>query len=177
MSKKGPKTPDKVPHDTKRALDANSETENGPMRFRGKVAFWWYATVVLMLACTLGMAVQGVAEIVNSDSKAALLILGAIIFLVFDIFLIDSCIKNYVVLNNRSLTVRVSVLTEAIPYSSISLAKESHNVLASLSTSLDRILIRYGSQNNVVLVAVKDKEGFLSELHKRSPHIHIERKA
>lgn len=145
------------------------------MRFRGKVAFWWYAMVVLMVACTFVCATQGVLGIISSSPDAAVSIVGAVIFVLFDVFLIDSCIRNYVDLHENSLEVRVSVLSETIPYSTISLIKETNNVLASLSTSLDRLQIRYRRYNDV-LIAVKDKEGFLTEMAKRNPQINIERK-
>lgn len=168
------------PHGGKRKDDddaptANAESRDDTVRFEGKIAFWWYAIIVLMLAWTVGMITQGIIAIANSDSKAIVIFLGVGIFIIFDIFLIDSCVRNYVDLSRDSLRVRVSVFTEIIPCSTICLVKETNSAWASFSTSLDRIQVRYRSYNDV-LIAVKNKESFFSEIRKRNPQIAIERK-
>lgn len=60
-------------------------------------------------------------------------------------------------------------------FSKMSFIKEKNGAWASLSASLDRLQIRYRSYDDI-LIAVKDKEGFLSEIQKRVPQIRIERK-
>ena len=169
-------SPAKKPQSSNDLRNDRTSAENDHMRFRGKVAVWWYAIVIAMIVGTVHMTVLGVLGIVNSEPEAILTILGAVIFLLFDVFLIDSCTRNYVDLNKGSLTVRVSALTETIPYSSIDLVKETNSVWASLSTSLDRILIRHRRYNDI-LIAVVDKDGFFTEIHTRSPQATIERKA
>ena len=149
-------------------------TENNAIRFRGKVAFWWYSLAAFIVVCTIGLVIWAVFGIFNSSPDAAVTAIGAITFVLLDIFMIDSCIRNYVDLKENSLEVRVSVFSETVSYSAISFIKETNSVWASLSTSLDRLQIRYGSYDDV-LIAVKDKEGFLSEMQRLNPGIKIER--
>lgn len=145
------------------------------MRFRGKIAPWWYAIVILIAASSIWLAAQSVTAIVTSNPETAILIISTLVFIFFDVFMIDSCIRNYVDLSENSLRVRVSVFSETVPYSKITLIKETNSAWASLSTSLDRINIRYGLYTDV-LIAVKDKETFLEEIHRMNLDIPIERK-
>lgn len=147
--------------------------KNNDIRFRGKVAFWWYAIVVIFIAGTIALAISAAFGIADSSPDAVLTAIIAIIFIIIDIFMIDCCIRNYVDLKENSLDVRLSVFSATIPYSAMRLIKETNNVLASLSTSLDRLQIRYGKYSDV-LISVKDKEGFLSEIQRLNPDIKIE---
>lgn len=151
-------------------------TESTAMRFRGKVAAWWYGSVVFLIASTVALAATGIYGVASSASDAGVSIVGALVFVLFDFFVIDSCIRNYVDFREDSLKVRVSVFSETISYASISLVKETNSAWASLSTSLDRLSIKYDNYNEI-LIAVKDKEGFLTEIAKRNPHIRVERKS
>jgi len=146
-----------------------------PLRFRGKVSFWWYALSVLMLICTCCFLTAGIVSIVTSFPVAIIFIFSAGVFLPLDFYMIDSCVRNYVDLDAGFLKIRISVFSGTIQYSAISYIKETNSMKASFSPSLDRLQIRY-MNNKEILIAVKDKEGFLSEIHRRNPFIYIERK-
>lgn len=163
------------PNSSKTRSNALVTDEDAFIRFKGKIAFWWYALVVLIIGCSLGFLVQGVVGVITSDPDVAVVIVGALVFIPLDVLVIDSCIRNYVDFSKNSLTVRVALFSETIPYSTISHIEETNNALASLSTSLDRLLIRY-RRYDIILISVKDKEDFLTEILKRNPQIQIERK-
>jgi hypothetical protein len=150
--------------------------QGSSMQFKGKVAPWWYVTGGLCFVMTASTGVLACTSLSTGSVPAAILcfcITG--VMLLFDALVIDSCVRNHVTLFEDHLTVRFSVFTETIPYSSIRSIQETNNPLASLSASLDRLCIRYQTYEEV-FISVQDKEGFLAEMHERNPSIPIERK-
>ena len=154
---------------------AVNTTGDAPIRFRGKVAFWWYAILVFLLICTCLPLTIGILSIATFFPGAIILIFIAGVFLPIDLFFIDSCIRNHVDLYDSFLKIRVSFFSGTIPYSAINNIKETNSLSASFALSLDRLQIRYMNDNDI-LIAVKDKEGFFNEVLRRNPRIRIERK-
>jgi hypothetical protein len=113
------------------------------MRFRGKVAFWWYALLVVMLGVAIALGVLCATSTEIGTTHFALLLATTIIIAILDLFTIDTCVRNYIELYEDHLLVRVSVFRESVNYAQIHQVKETNSAWASLSTSLDRLEICY----------------------------------
>ena len=143
--------------------------------YRGKIAPWWYAIVAVLLVLTVLCAAQsGTAFIAANTGQGILMLVMTLVFLVFDVFLIDTCVRNRIDLYSDHLRVVFSFLQDDIDYQKINLVKESNNVLASPSASLDQLWIKYGY--NEAKIAVNDKEAFIADLLEKNPQIKIEYK-
>lgn len=65
-----------------------------------------------------------------------------------------------------SLHIRSGPFNWTIPVSGIRRIERSRSLVSGPALSLDRLLIRYG-KHDWILISPKDKEGFLSELESR----------
>lgn len=68
-----------------------------PKRFRGKIAPWWYAIAGIMLLGTVIFLVQTIGAFLGGNSELGILMLVlTVVFVLFDLLLVDSCFRNYV---------------------------------------------------------------------------------
>lgn len=151
-------------------------TEQAPLKFKGKIAPWWYGVVVLLFGSALLIAWLAVTNSTTASFAAS--IASMTLMLLLASFSVDICIRNHVELFDTHMKIRFSIFTETVTYSEISLIEETNNPLHSLAASLDRLHIHHRRTGYIVdvLIAVKDKEGFLQEMQLRNPHIQIKRK-
>lgn len=129
------------------------------MRFKGKVAVWFWGVIILTNAMFL------YDLIFFRDSLAALLvgIVGC------NLIFLPLVIRNYVEITEESVKLVFGIFKDSIRISDIREVYQTHNVIASSAASLDRIVIK-GTRNEI-MCAVKDKKGFYEELQKRNPQI------
>lgn len=128
-----------------------------------------------MLGFNLALGILCAMRANDFASDFIILLVITVIFVIMNIFMIDSCIRNYIDLHEDNLVIRLSFFRVTIQYSQIREVRETNSVWASLSTSLDRLKIGYKNYDEV-MVAVQDKNGFLQELAKRNPSILVVRK-
>lgn len=108
-------------------------------------------------------------------SLGILMLVMTVVFIFFDLLIIDSCIRNYIDFYSDHMRIMFSSIKENISYSKISHVEETRNLLASPSASLDQLWIKYGYDE--IKIAVQDKEGFLKKLLTKNPQIHVKRKS
>ena len=132
------------------------------MIFRGKIGYWWWGVLLLMLKAT-------VDTLNEMDTSSILsLIVGAIVIIVYTIA-VHMTLKNYVILGDDSLTIFLGVIKKTIFYKDILSIKKTVNPLSSMAISFDRLEIR--ARKTSVIIAVKDKPGFVQAVIKRNSKI------
>ena len=129
------------------------------MRFKGKVAVWFWGVIILTNALFL------YDLIFFRDSLAALLvgIVGC------NLIFLPLVIWNYVEITEESVKLVFGIFKDSIRISDIKEVYQTHNVLASSAASLDRIVIK--GIRNELMCSVKDKNGLYEELRRRNPQI------
>lgn len=134
------------------------------MKFKGKVAVWFYL-LIIVVNLAVGLAL---VESVRDSAQFAIII-NAVFLVIIDILMVPMALNNYVLLDDETLTIHFGVLKLTISYKDISSIKKTRSPLSSLAASLDRLEIR---GNNVsCMISVVDKKGFLEEMKKRNPDI------
>ncbi|HAS73566.1 MAG TPA: hypothetical protein DCS67_05425 [Clostridiales bacterium UBA8960] len=132
------------------------------MIFRGKIGYWWWGVLLLMLKAT-------VDTLNEMDTSSILsLIVGAMVIIVYTIA-VHMTLKNYVILGDDSLTIFLGVIKKTIFYKDILSIKKTVNPLSSMAISFDRLEIR--ARKTSVIIAVKDKPGFVQAVIKRNSKI------
>lgn len=146
-----------------------------PMRFAGKVDWWYYAMAVgvnVMLAWPI-------ASFFADPSKEGALVVSFVCLLcvvLCDLLIIPTLLRNHVEFDGEgNLNIVFGLQKASYPVSKVRKARETHNPLASLAASLDRIELRVGYDE--FMIAVKDKDRFFQELEHRCPGVSVERKA
>lgn len=145
-----------------------------PMRFAGKVDGWFYALTVgvnVMLAWPI------VSFFGDPTKEGALvgLCMSVVIVVLCDLLIIPMLVRNYVEFDGEgNLLIVFGFQKATYPVAKIRRARETHNPLASLAASLDRIELRIGYDE--LMIAVKDKDRFYAELERRCPDAKLERK-
>ena len=115
------------------------------MKFKGKIAVWFWALEILANAMIL------YDLIFKRDNIIALVIGGVILNLVF----IPIIVRNYVLLNDESITLYFGFGKESIKVNEILEVYQTHNPIASSAASLDRIVIK--GRRSEIMCSVKDK--------------------
>lgn len=131
------------------------------MKFKGKIAVWFWAIVIVVNTMLL------YELIFSRDSMLALVLGGAIFNLVF----LPIILRNYVLLNNDSVTVYFGFGKDSLKVNDIVEVYRTHNPIASSAASLDRIVIK--GNRSEILCSVKEKSKLFDELKKLNPGIVI----
>lgn len=81
----------------------------------------------------------------------------------------------YTFIGDNRLLIRCGPVRGTVYIDKIKSVKSSRSIWASASLSLDRLKIStaQGFWNSVWYISPKDKQGFIAELKKRNPNIHI----
>lgn len=137
------------------------------MKFKGKIAIWFYAVFLLSALFTLSTAVKAFM-----DGNMTAMFLDLTVFIVLALLCVPILLNNYVELKNDLLFIRFGFIRLEIPYQEIVSLTKTNNPLSSLAASFDRIEIKR-SKKGSVMIAIEDKEQFLSEMQKLSPNIAI----
>ena len=138
------------------------------MRFRGKIAWWFYAVMIGIAVVLLPITVTAY----RSGDLAASLINLVVLAAIEGLF-VPIAVKNYVELQQDALLIVFGLFKKKIPYSEIVSMSPTHNPLSSLAASLDRIEIQC-RQHSSTMIAVVDKKGLLREIEKRNPRITVQ---
>ena len=138
------------------------------MKFRGKVSWWFYATMIGVAALLIPLIV---ASAFVEPNRAALL-MNLILLVSIECFSISIAVHNFVVLEKEYLLIEFGLIWRRIPYEEITALAPTNNPLSSLAASLDRIEIKCRDHAST-MIAVVDKERFLCEMKKRNSAIAI----
>lgn len=134
------------------------------MEFKGKIGLWWYVVIVFYNI----VFVSAISE--PDKTGGALAIFVCYLFLVLgDIFMISCTMKNYIILEDKDLTIYFGLTKKNIKYKDLVLVKATKNPLSSMALSFDRIELQW--EKGSALVAVKEKAKFIDELKRRNPSI------
>lgn len=132
------------------------------VRFRGKVAIWFYAVLIGANA----LIFWGLWDDAGKMPDMVFAIMG---FFIVNIVYVPMIVINDVVLTQDTLKLRVGFFRENIKIAKILRVRRTHTPIAGAAASLDRIFIQ--ALDNQTLCAVKEKERFFAELKKRNPNI------
>lgn len=130
------------------------------MKFKGKVAVWFYLVMAFVAAVELPIMY---ASLLEGDAVTFVIILAALVLV--EGFMLSMVFRNYAVLGESSLKIAFSFFTLNINYCDITDVHFTKNPLSSLAASIDRIHIGY--KRTTVMIALKDKEKFLNEIKLR----------
>ncbi|MCL1873667.1 MAG: PH domain-containing protein [Clostridiales bacterium] len=133
------------------------------MKFKSKIDWWFH---MLVLICLLASAFPIVLGIIYSIISS--LIIGAAVMIALGgVIVLPIYFNTYYTLEDTKLHIRSGLcINKRIPYQYIEGIKETRDPAASAGLSLDRIEIRYSSQN-MILVSPKDKQEFIRQLNQR----------
>lgn len=129
------------------------------MKFKGKVAWWFWAIVV-------GGNVLAVYELIFSRDNIAALLLGIV---TLDVVFLPIVLRNYVMVEENLVTICFGLGKDYIKISDIVEVYQTHNPIASSAASLDRIVIK--GRRSEMMCSVREKERLFEELKKRNPEI------
>ena len=115
------------------------------MKFRGKVAVWWYLIIVILNVALIGMIVKYGLHYI---SYFYILPAGLL-----DLYLIPVCFANYVELDKKKIFIR-------------------DRFTLSFCASADVVLLACRNKKNVV-VSLKDNKAFMDELQKLNKKIKV----
>lgn len=102
--------------------------------------------------------------------------LGLLIILVVLTFILHLFLSTHYTIEGHQLTVKCGFLyNSTIDIRTISKVSETNNPLSSPAISLDRLEIRYGSHNSVI-ISPREKQDFLDQLLQINPEISIQYK-
>ena len=122
------------------------------MRFKGKVAVWWYLIIAALNAVLVWMYFYIL--------PAGLL----------DLYLIPVCFANYVEIDKKKLFIRFGISKEELLIEDITAMHRADRLTLSYCASTDVILLGTRNKKNVV-VSLKDNKAFMDALLKANKKI------
>ena len=131
------------------------------MKFQGKIAICFWFMIIAGTAAFL------YAILFEEDSVGAV-IMGIVLF---NLICIPIVARNYVIVSEISVTVYFGFLKDSIMLRDITEVRRTHDIIASTAASLDRISIN--GRWSGLMCDVKDKEGFVKELKRKSLNIKL----
>jgi len=129
--------------------------------FRSKVDFWLVALVAGIPALVIEFLLEGPGV----DDRSADLIALALVVIVLAFFVGLYLSTRYIV-TSESLLVKSGPFSWIVPLREITMIEPTHNPASSPALSLDRLLIRYGDGDEV-MVSPADKAGFMAAIKKQ----------
>lgn len=133
------------------------------MKYKGKTAVWFYAMALCMNLMIPFLCLQSQEQLSGGETGR---IIGVIALLASDLLILPMIVRNYVILEEEELLIRVGFFTQRVRYGEIESIKKTHNPLSSMALSLDRIEIKW--RNGDVMVSVQEREAFIEELNRRA---------
>jgi hypothetical protein len=130
--------------------------------YRSKVDAW---LVVVLVGVPVGM-VDFLLDGVGIDDRVATLLMLGVVVAILGIFLWLCASTRYSIIGDF-LSVRSGPFSWMIPIDEITSIEPTHNPASSPALSLDRLVIRYG-RDAELMVSPKDKAGFVEALKKHS---------
>lgn len=137
------------------------------MKFKGKVAAWFYLLIFFILVMQYPILFSIYKDGITVDSMISLVIIVLLIAIFISIIFI-----NYVELNDEYMLIVFSFIKKKIYYEDIISLTETNNPLSSLAASLDRIEIKCKKETNV-MISILDKKSFYKEIKLHNTNIEI----
>ena len=132
------------------------------MRFKGKVAVWWYLIIAALNAVLVWMIVKYGLHYI---SYFYILPAGLL-----DLYLIPVCFANYVEIDKKKLFIRFGISKEELLIEDITAMHRADRLTLSYCASTDVVLLGTGNKKNVV-VSLKDNKAFMDALLKANKKI------
>ena len=134
------------------------------MRFKGKVAVWWYLIIVALNVVLAWMIVKYGLEYI---SYFYILPAGLL-----DLYLIPVCFANYVEIDKKKLFIRFGFSKEEVFVEDITAMHRADRFTLSFCASSDVVLLACKNKKNIV-VSLKDNKAFMEELQKLNKKIKV----
>ena len=132
------------------------------MRFKGKVAVWWYLIIAALNAVLVWMIVKYGLHYI---SYFYILPAGLL-----DLYLIPVCFANYVEIDKKKLFIRFGISKEELLIEDITAMHSADRLTLSYCASTDVVLLGTRNKKNVV-VSLKDNKAFMDALLKANKKI------
>lgn len=132
------------------------------MRIKGKVALWYW---ILILGINVAFLYGICCEKVFS-----LILIGGFV----DLIMVPFAVRNYVELNEDSITVVFGFGKDSMKINEIEQVYRTCDPISATAASLDRIVIK-GSRKEL-MCAVKEKERLFEYLQQKNPNITLGKK-
>ena len=132
------------------------------MRFKGKVAVWWYLIIAALNAVLVWMIVKYGLHYI---SYFYILPAGLL-----DLYLIPVCFANYVEIDKKKLFIRFGISKEELLIEDITAMHRADRLTLSYCASTDVVLLGTRNKKNVV-VSLKDNKAFIDALLKANKKI------
>ncbi len=132
------------------------------MRFKGKVAWWFYGVIIAVAAVLIPLII--VSAFV--DPNRAALVITLLLFCILEPFCCSIALHNYVELQEEAALIVFGFIKKRILYSDIEALSLTNDPSSSLAASLDRVEIKCRN-GSAVMVSVADREGFVREMQRR----------
>ena len=132
------------------------------MRFKGKVAVWWYLIIAALNAVLVWMIVKYGLHYI---SYFYILPAGLL-----ELYLIPVCFANYVEIDKKKLFIRFGISKEELLIEDITAMHRADRLTLSYCASTDVVLLGTRNKKNVV-VSLKDNKAFMDALLKANKKI------
>lgn len=132
------------------------------MRFKGKVAVWWYLIIAALNAVLVWMVMKYGLHYI---SYFYILPAGLL-----DLYLIPVCFANYVEIDKKKLFIRFGISKEELLIEDITAMHRADRLTLSYCASTDVVLLGTRNKKNVV-VSLKDNQAFMDALLKANKKI------
>ncbi|MBM6970710.1 PH domain-containing protein [Mordavella massiliensis] len=132
------------------------------MRFKGKVAVWWYLIIAALNAVLVWMIMKYGLHYI---SYFYILPAGLL-----DLYLIPVCFANYVEIDKKKLFIRFGISKEELLIEDITAMHRADRLTLSYCASTDVVLLGTRNKKNVV-VSLKDNKAFMDALLKANKKI------
>lgn len=128
------------------------------MKFKGKIALWYWSIIVVVNLYSLYKIILGVNNLFIIVAALALM----------DIIFLPNIIRNYILISNDIIYLYFGFFRDSLAIKDIESVVSTHMPISSSAASLDRLIIK--SRNNEIIASIKEKEKFMNELKKKSPY-------
>ena len=132
------------------------------MRFKGKVAVWWYLIIAALNAVLVWMIVKYGLHYI---SYFYILPAGLL-----DLYLIPVCFANYVEIDKKKLFIRFGISKEELLIEDITAMHRADRLTLSYCASTDVVLLGTRNKKNVV-ISLKENKAFMDALLKANKKI------
>jgi hypothetical protein len=141
------------------------------LKFASKKDWWLTAIVWGSMLFAIGSGVWAlIAEPIGGIGEFLTVLILSILL---PVFLLWMWLTTYYVLDESSLIIRFGPFKKTVPLKEIRSVKKTSNPLSSPALSLQRLEIRYG-RYDYVLISPKDRDEFMKLLAKKCPNASIE---
>lgn len=134
------------------------------MKFKGKIAPWWYLIIILLNMLLIGLVVKYGFRYIAFFYIVPMLLL--------DVYLIPVCVRNYIKIDKKKVFIRYGLSKEDISIEDILSMQRVDRFCLSYCASTDGVLLMCKNDEKIV-VSLQDNKKFMSELQKMNKKIKI----